>query len=92
LAGVAYGSRSEPGTEVHAEALKEIKPDAYSKPASKCMKVPAGKKPGPLRIVVPKAKISVKRPLHTEIALVKPVERMRKVALGSLAAPAARVS
>jgi hypothetical protein len=56
------------------------------------MKVPAGKKPGPLRIVVPKAKISVKRPLHTEIALVKPVERMRKVALGSLAAPAARVS
>jgi hypothetical protein len=51
------------------------------------MKVSGKKKTEPLKIVVPRAKSSTKRPSDAEIALAKPVKRT-KIALGSLTAPA----
>jgi hypothetical protein len=57
---VAYKPCPEPGTEAHAEASKKRKADAYSKMANKHVKALAMKKTRALKIVVPKAKSSVK--------------------------------
>jgi hypothetical protein len=49
--------------------------------------VPANKKGGPLKIIVPKAKPGIKRPSAVELALAKPVKQTKKFVLDSLSAP-----
>jgi hypothetical protein len=50
--------------------------------------VPAKKKGGPLKIVVPKAKSGMKRPSDIELTLAKPVKKRRKFVLDVSAVPA----
>jgi hypothetical protein len=70
------------------EASKKSKADAYGKASGKRTKVSTKRKVGSLKIVVPKAKSGVKRPSDMELALVKPVKRMKKFILSSSKSPA----